>query len=143
MNVVMNIENRVNRMALDLERLVKRAEIWQLLFDECPLGIAVFNSNMKFYLINNEFTEMTGHTTEILGCDIKDVMPHRFRRNHKKFEKDFAANPEKKTSRHGLMPYILKDNGEELPIDIDLSYIKYDGAVYYVVFLRNNSKKGI
>lgn len=132
----MDIENRVNRMALDLERLIEKAEIWQLLFDECPLGVAVFNSNMKFYLINHAFTEMTGHTTNILGKDIKNVLPSRFKRIHKKAEKEFAENPEKKTNRHGLTPFILKSNGEELPIDIDLSYIKYDGAIYYVAFLR-------
>ncbi len=132
----MDIENRVNRMALDLERLIEKAEIWQLLFDECPLGVAVFNSNMKFYLINHAFTEMTGFTTDILGDDLKSVLPSRFKRNHKKFEKDFASKPEKKTNRHGLTPYMLKSNGEELPIDIDLSYIKYDGGIYYVAFLR-------
>jgi PAS domain S-box-containing protein len=132
----MDIENRVNRMAVDLERLIQKAEIWQLLFDECPLGVAVFNSSMKFYLINPAFTEMTGHTTDILGNDIKSVLPSRFKRIHKKAEKEFADKPEKKTNRHGLEPAILKSDGKELPIDIDLSYIKYDGGIYYVAFLR-------
>lgn len=123
-------------MALDLERLVERAEIWQLLFDECPMGVAVFNSSMKFFLINNAFTEMTGYDANILGNDIKDVLPNRFRRAHKKSEKEFANNPQKKINRHGLAPLIMKNNGEELPIDIDLSYIKYDGGIYYVAFIR-------
>jgi len=137
----MNIEDRVNRMSFDLERLIERAEIWQLLFDECPLGVAVFNANMKFFLINNAFTEMTGYTTEILGRDIKEVLPDRFRRIHKKAEKEFAANPQKKTNRHGLSPSILRIDGTELLIDIDLSYIKYDGSVYYVAFIRRISKE--
>lgn len=132
----MDIENRVNRMALDLERLVERAEIWQLLFDECPLGVAVFNSNMKFFLVNHAFTEMTGYSTKILGKDIKEVLPLRHRRSHRKSEKEYASNPVKKTNRHGLTPYILKLDGEELPVDIDLSYIKYDGSIYYVAFIR-------
>lgn len=135
----MDIENRVNRMALDLERLVEKAEIWQLLFDECPLGVAVFNANMKFFLINSAFTEMTGHSVDILGKDLKNVLPSRFRRLHKRAEKEFVSNPQKKTNRHGLTPFILKSNGEELPVDIDLSYIKYDGAVYYVAFIRKIS----
>lgn len=132
----MDIENRVNRMALDLERLVEKAEIWQLLFDECPMGVAVFDSNMRFFLINKEFTEITGHTTNILGNDVKEVLPGRFRRSHKKSEKQFAANPEKKVNRHGLAPYILAKTGREIAVDIDLSYIKYDGAIYYVAFIR-------
>lgn len=132
----MDIENRVNRMALDLERLIERAEVWQLLFDECPLGVAVFDSNMKFFLINYAFTEMTGYTTDILGRDLKEVLPSRFRRPHKRYEKQFASKPEKKTNRHGLTPFLTRVDGEELAIDIDLSYIKYDGAIYYVAFIR-------
>lgn len=132
----MDIENRVNRMAFDLERLIERAEIWQLLFDECPLGIAVFDSNMKFFLINHAFTEMTGHTTDILGRGIKEVLPVELRRSHRRFEKQFASRPEKKTNRHGLSPHILTIDGQKLPIDIDLSFIKYDSAIYYVAFIR-------
>jgi PAS domain S-box-containing protein len=135
----MNIEDRVNRMSFDLERLIERAEIWQLLFDECPLGVAVFNSNMKFFLINSAFTEMTGYTVDILGKDIKEVLPARFKRLHRKSEKEFASNPQKKTNRHGLTPFILKADGRELSVDIDLSYIKYDGAIYYVAFIRKIS----
>lgn len=123
-------------MALDLERLVHRAEIWQLLFDECPMGVAVFNSSMKFFLINHAFTEMTGYDTSILGNDIKEVLPDRFKKAHKKSEKEFATNPQKKINRHGLEPFILNSNGQELPVDIDLSYIKYDGGIYYVAFIR-------
>lgn len=132
----MDIENRVNRMALDLERLVVRAEIWQLLFDECPLGVAVFNSNMKFFLINHAFTDMTGYSTDILGKDIKEILPSEHRKSHRKYEKEYAANPVKKTNRHGLAPYILKSNGEKLAVDIDLSYVKYDSSIYYVAFIR-------
>lgn len=135
----MNIEDRVKRMSFDLEKLIEKAEIWQLLFDECPLGIAVFDANMKFFLINNAFTEMTGHTTELLGKDVKEVIPYRFKRLHKKAEKEFAARPEKKTNRHGLTPSIMKIDGTELLIDIDLSYIKYDGSIYYVAFIRRIS----
>lgn len=132
----MDIENRVNRMALDLERLVERAEIWQLLFDECPLGVAVFNSSMKFFLINHAFTDMTGYSTDILGKDLKEILPSEFRKPHKKYEKEYASRPVKKTNRHGLTPYIVKSDGDKLAVDIDLSYIKYDGTIYYVAFIR-------
>lgn len=123
-------------MSVDLERLVQRAEIWQLLFDECPLGIAVFDYSMKFFLINHAFTEMTGYTTDILGMDLKEILPVKARRAHRKAEKQYAANPEKKTNRHGLTPLLIKEDGQELLVDIDLSYIKYDSAIYYVAFIR-------
>lgn len=132
----MNVEDRVNRMAADLERLVQKAEIWQLLFDECPIAIAVFNADMRFFLINPAFTELSGHGIEILGSDVKDIIPLRHRRMHKKMEKTYASNPQKKINRHGLTPYLLAKSGEEILVDIDLSYIRYDSKIYYVAFIR-------
>lgn len=132
----MNIEDRVNRMSVDLEKLVQKAEIWQLLFDECPIGVVVFTANMKFFLINPAFIEMSGYSKDILGRDIKEVIPSRFRKFHKKVEKQYASNPEKKVNRHGLEPYLLRSDGSEIKIDIDLSYIQYDAKIYYVAFIR-------
>ena len=132
----MNIEDRVDRMAADLEKFIELAQMWQLLFDECPLGIVAFDSNMKFSIINNAFIEMTGYSNDILGKNISDVLPERFKKMHKKMERQYAKKPEKKTNRHGLTPYILTVDGRELLVDIDLSHIKYDGAIYYVAFIR-------
>lgn len=132
----MNIEDRVNKMSSDLERLVIRAEIWQILFDECPIAIAVFDSNMKFFLVNDEFLNLTGYATDILGSNIKEVIPLRHRRNHRKFEKQYVANPVRKLNRHGLSPEIVTKNNVNIPVDIDLSYIHYDSSTYYVAFIR-------
>lgn len=132
----MNIEDRVNRMSIDLEKLVQKAEIWQLLFDECPIAVVMFTANMKFFLINPAFMEMTGYSSDILGKDIKEVIPTRFRKLHRKVEKEFAANPQKKVNRHGLEPYLLKADHTEIKVDIDLSFIQYDSKIYYVAFIR-------
>jgi len=123
-------------MSVDLERLVQKAEIWQLLFDECPIAIAVFSADMKFFLINPAFTDISGHSSDIIDRDIKEVIPLHYRRSHKKMEKQYASNPQKKVNRHGLSPYLLTKNGIEVPIDIDLSYIRYDSKIYYVAFIR-------
>lgn len=137
----MDIADRVNRMAIDLDRLVTKAEIWQALFDECPLAVAVFTSEMKFYLINDEFTSMTGYSKDqISGEALNKVIPSKFRRIHKRAEKEFAGDPQKKVNRHGLSPLILVKSGEELPVDIDLSYIRYNGKIYYVAFIRRISR---
>lgn len=132
----MNIEDRINRMSVDLERLVQKAEIWQLLFDECPIAVAVFSATLKFFLINPAFTEISGYDQEIIGKDVKEIIPSRFRRFHKKVEKEYASHPEKRVNRHGLAPFLLREDGTEIAVDIDLSYIQYDSKVYYVAFVR-------
>lgn len=120
-----------------IDTFVERAEIWQLLFDECPLSVAVFNSSYKFYMVNHAFTISTGFSPEeILGKDIKFIIPSRFRRLHKSKEKEFSKNPEKKVNRHGLEPYLLHKDGSEVPIDIDVSFLEYSGKIYYIAFFK-------
>lgn len=133
----MNIEDRVNRMSMDLDKLVEKASIWQSLFDECPFAIAVFNSEMKFFMVNAAFEELTGYDPEsVINRKIDYVLPSRFSKDHRRHEKTYARNPVKKVNRHGLSPGILHKNGNEIAVDIDLSYIIYDSKIYYVSFIR-------
>jgi PAS domain S-box-containing protein len=133
----MNIEDRVNKMSIDLEKFVEKASIWQSLFDECPFAIAVFSSDMKFYLTNHAFTELTGFTPEEINNNkIQMVLPNDVKKIHKRYEDEYAIKPVKKVNRHGLTPYILTKDNRSIPVDIDLSYIIYNSRIYYVSFIR-------
>lgn len=136
----MNLSKRVNDMAESLESLIQKAELWQLIFDECPLALAVFTSDMKFFLVNQAFLELTGFDQEeLIDRKISVVIPMRFRKMHREAEKQYALKPEKKVNRHGLNPEIITKSGLQ-PVDIDLSYIVYDGKVYYTAFLKKLDK---
>lgn len=133
----MNIEDRVNKMSIDLEKLVEKASIWQSLFDECPFAIAVFSSDMKFYLINDAFTDLTGFAPEeVNGTKIQTVLPDDVKKAHKRYENEYATKPVKKVNRHGLTPYIMTKDKRKISVDIDLSYVIYNAKIYYVSFIR-------
>lgn len=136
----MNIARRVDKMSVDLDKFVERASIWQSLFDECPIAVAIFTNEMKFFMINEAFTALTGYDPEsIINRKIEYVLPNRFKKDHKNYEKTYARHPVKKVNRHGLQPGILHKNGNEVAVDIDLSYIVYDTKIYYVAFIRKIS----
>lgn len=124
-------------MSMDLDKLVEKASLWQSLFDECPFAVAVFNNEMKFFMVNHAFEELTGFDQDVIaGEKVQLVIPDRFKRIHKRYEKDFGLNPEKKVNRHGLEPFILTKAKQEILVDIDLSYIIYNSKIYYVSFIR-------
>lgn len=134
---IMDLSHRVDKLATDLERLIEKAELWQLLFDESPDAIALFDSNRRFFLVNNSFCELTGFSKEeIVNQKLAIVLPTEFRRAHKKYELEFIKNPEKKVNRHGLTPKILTRDGLEVNVDIDLSFFHYDDRPYYTAFIR-------
>lgn len=120
-----------------MNSLLEKVEIWQLLFDECPIAIACFNQDMEFFLVNDAFLELTSYQSgEIIGESIKRVIPPQFRRLHTREEKKYIESPEKKTNRHGLAPLILDRYGNKIPVDIDLSYFQHLDFMYYVAFIR-------
>jgi PAS domain S-box-containing protein len=134
---IMGLFNRVEELSKNLESLIEKAELWQLLFDESPDAIALFNEGMRFFLVNKAFCELTNFTEEeITGQKLSIVLPSEFRRAHKQYERDFMKSPEKKVNRHGLAPKILTREGEALAVDIDLSFFNYDGRTYYTAFIR-------
>jgi PAS domain S-box-containing protein len=138
---IMGLFDKIEQLSQNLDNLIEKAELWQLLFDECPDAIAVFNLSMNFFLINREFCELVGYSSEeLVGQNISLVLPSNFCRVHKQYEREFARKPEKKVNRHGLSPIILTRKGTVVPIDIDLSFFYHDNKCYYTAFIRRLSE---
>lgn len=127
----------MNQLVENLESLVEKAELWQLVFDECPVPIAVITYNSKFFLVNNSFCELTNFTKdEVLGENISLVIPENKRKLHKSLEKKYLLSPTKRVIRHGDNPVLLTKERSKIEVTIDLSYITYDGKLYMTTYIR-------
>jgi PAS domain S-box-containing protein len=134
---VRDLFGRIEQISDNLDRLIEKAQLWQSIVDECPLGIAVFTANMQFFVVNATFKEISKYTDqEIIGKKLNMILPKELVRMHHTKEKEFASNPERKINRHGLSPKLLTKTGESIDVGIDLSYIEHDGKVYYVAFVK-------
>lgn len=137
---IMGLFDRVEQLSQNLESLIEKAELWQLLFDESPDAIALFDQHMRFFLVNKAFCDLTGFSKEEIGNQkISIILPSQFRKMHKQMEKEFAANPSKKINRHGLAPNILTRDGIEIDVAIDLSFFYYQNRPFYTAFIRKSS----
>lgn len=131
-----SIIERVEQIEDNLSKLLNKAEIWQLLFDECPVAIACFDSSMNFHIVNTEFVNLTGfQQKELIGKNMSMVIPPKFKNSHKDFEKSYVLNPQKLSNRHGT-PTILNKKKKEILVDIDLSFFDHMDKKYYIAFLR-------
>jgi PAS domain S-box-containing protein len=137
---VMELSARIEQLAQNLESLIEKAELWQMLFDESPDAIALFDSRMRFFLVNKKFCELTGfERSEITNQKLSIVIPAEYRRVHKAYEKSYSKDPVTLTNRHGLAPRILTRDGEPIAVDIDLSHFTYDDRKFYTAFIRKVS----
>ena len=138
--IMMELSARIEQLAQNLESLIEKAELWQMLFDESPDAIALFDARMRFFLVNKKFCELTGfERAEITNQKLSIVLPSDVRRAHKGYEKRYANNPVTLTNRHGLAPVILTRDGEPISVDIDLSHFTYDDRKFYTAFIRKTT----
>jgi PAS domain S-box-containing protein len=133
----MDILGRVEKIESDLDDLISKAELWQLIFDQSPFAMACFDQNMNFSVVNREFCNLTGYSTmQLIGKNIGIVIPSGYRKLHILEEKKFISHPQRKVNRHGLNPYLLKKNGGKIHVHIDLSYLNYKSSIYPIAFIR-------
>lgn len=133
----MNVVDRVELVEKQLDNLITKAELWQLIFDECPIAIACFDETMRFYLVNEAFCSLTGYKkSDLIGEKLQLVLPPKYRKQHLRYEVEFSNNPEARVNRQGLAAEILDIHGDVTKVDIDITFINYLDRVYYTAFLR-------
>lgn len=130
------LKKRLDAISAGLDHIVEKAQLWQSIVDESPMGIAVFTSDFRFFIVNRSFYELTGYDHgELDNKRMSTLIPQKFRRIHKKYEKEFSQDPEQRIDRKSHQQILCKD-GSILPVSIDLSFIRYNGKVYYIIFVR-------
>lgn len=79
---------------------------------------------------------------DIIGQPIETLIPERFRVNHKSHIHEFGKTG---VTERGMQPITelvgLKSNGEEFPIDADISRITLGGQLLFTVILRDVTRQ--
>lgn len=132
---LMNISEKAEELSNKLDNLIVRAELWQLLFDECPIAVIVLNIELRFFMVNETFCQLSGYTkSEILGESVGKIIPLGRRKEYKKFEKEFLNNPKTLDHKEAVNTMLTKDSREVL-VSAYISPFVYDGKKYHAIFM--------
>ncbi|OQP48929.1 PAS domain-containing sensor histidine kinase [Niastella populi] len=106
------------------------------LFEHSTEGIILTNGEGRIVLINPAAQSIFGYSEqEITGRPIETLIPDRARVNHAQLRAGFYEHPQHRVMGHGRDLYGKKKDGNEIPVEVSLSFYKRDGELFVIAFI--------
>lgn len=132
-------ENEVNEA---LTALRKSERMQRNIFESAPDTMIVVNRNSKIESVNSQIFKMFGYTPEeVLGKDILDLVPERFRDSHALHQINFMKSPHLREMGGGLELLGRRKDGTEFPVDIILSPLRTENESLVIAVVRDITRR--
>jgi PAS domain S-box-containing protein len=127
----------------DLRERKLAEERFRTVVEASPSGMIVTNAEGRIVLVNAEVQRLTGYQRQdLIGQPVEMLVPTRIRDQHHQFRKSFSASPEARTMGAGRDLYIVRKDGEELPVEIGLNPIRTpDGPMVLSAIIDISERK--
>ena len=139
------LETMRQRLALleecgtNLERVQKK---YNELLEAAPDAILFIGSDARIKRVNAQLAKLFGYQPgELEGRPLEILIPKKYRKKHQRFVTDFFRSPRKRPMGGHLEIYGTRKNGEEIPVDISLSYLEIDGELMVSAAVRDITER--
>ncbi len=100
----------------------------RLLVEEAPTGLLLVDSRGRIFRVNAAVERLTGYSrAELEGRSIEDLVPPSMRQGHVVQRERYDARPVRRPLGTGLNLFVLRKDGEEVPVDISLTPLRVGG----------------
>ena len=111
----------VNR---DISERKQAEEQFYLVVESAPNAIVLVNKAGAISMVNAQTEKFFGYDrAEMIGLNIDQLVPERYRANHAGFRAAFLSNPQTRSMGVGRDLYGLRKDGREFPVEIGLTPI--------------------
>lgn len=101
------------------------------LLENLPDAVLVVDKEGAIVSANKQAEGIFGHSKhKLLSLNVADLMPKRYRKQHKAHLSNFNQKNRTRAMGLGLELYALKATGEEIPVEISLGSFKADTGTY-------------
>jgi PAS domain S-box-containing protein len=108
------------------------------LFDAAPQAILLIDSQSKIVLVNERVLEVLGYNgDELLGRSLDILLPPQYRDRHSLMVEKFLATPCIRQMGQGIDLVALRKGGEQIPVEIGLSYIPSSKGVLIMALVTD------
>ena len=106
------------------------------LFQFATEGIILTNQDGKIVLVNPAALTLFGYEkNELLGQKVEYLIPAKFHGKHPSYRDGFYKAPSNRTMGHGRDLFGKTKSGQELPLEVSLSFYKQKGEFFVIAFI--------
>lgn len=136
----------VHKKVIEIEKCKdefrKVQEKYEKLLNSAPDALVFVNNAGKIVMMNARAENMFGYNNEeVAGKGLEILIPERFRSKHNKHIANFFLNPGVHPMGSNFEIYAVKKNGEEFPVDINLSPLNTDEGLLVTAAVRDITKR--
>ena len=115
---------------------------FQALLEAAPDAILELDGLGRITLVNRAVEQITGYGRgELLGNTVEMLVPAEVRKRHVAHRADFWQKPYTRMMGSGLDLTIERKDGTQVPVEIALSPVEYDGGRHVTAIIRDTSQR--
>lgn len=139
---VTELKHKENELNEALTALSKSEKMQRNIFEFAPDTMVIVNRQGKIESINSQIKKMFGYEAkEVLGRDVLDLVPERFRNSHTIHQTAFMQSPHLREMGGGLELFARRKDGTEFPADIILSPIETENGTFVITVIRDITRR--
>jgi PAS domain S-box-containing protein len=126
------------------KKAIKLTEVtFQLIVESSPNAIVLVNKEGKIAYINNQSEKLFGYSrSELIGTEVEQLIPQRFRKNHPGFIDMYFKTPLVRSMGVGRELFALRKDNTEFPIEIGLNpLVTVDGTLVLASIIDISERK--
>jgi PAS domain S-box-containing protein len=112
------------------------------LLEAAPDGILEIDDGARIVLVNAGVERLSGYSrNELLGQSMELLIPTELRDRHAGHRDHYLHNPSTRPMGSGLQLHLQRKDGSQIPVEISLSPLHYDGAVRVTAIIRDITER--
>jgi diguanylate cyclase (GGDEF)-like protein/PAS domain S-box-containing protein len=128
----------MRKLVISGQQLQAASQHMNDIFNAAPDAMLIVTTDGMIEDVNIASVDLFGYDkSELIGMDVEQLMPERFRNRHMQFRKSSFDSPRRRPMRQALELLALTKDGDELDVEIGISYTLRDGTMYAVTILRD------
>jgi len=118
-----------------MEKLQVKDNFYKSMFIEATVGILVVEQSGAIIAVNPYSEKLFGYEKDtLIGQKIEILLPESLKTRHVKYREQYHKNPSSRSMGANLDLKGKRKNGSEFPIEISLSYLKFQGQTYAIAY---------